>query len=154
MGVGWKDAQTGHIMNIYGKTSATAIAVMTYLAQHRDRRCGSPQIAQARGLSVPLTAKLLTQLATAGLVRGQSGPGGGYTLAENPEKISLLRIVSLFEQSESPSHCPFGPNWCGHGKPCPLHDELISLMQRNRAFLENTRLSVFSPANFSANSAV
>lgn len=131
-------------MNLYGKTSATAIAVMTYLAQHPDRRHSSPEIAKARGISLPLTAKLLTQLATAGLVRGMSGPGGGYTLADDPQNISLLRIVSFFEHTEPPSQCPFGPDWCGKGAPCPLHDELGSLMQRNREFLENTCLSVFS----------
>lgn len=132
-------------MNLYGKTSATAIAVMTYLAQHPGKRCGSPEIARARGISKPLTAKLLTQLATAGLVRGQTGPGGGYMLAEDPANIPLLRIVSLFEQTETPAQCPFGPHWCGQGDPCPLHDDLESLMRRNRDFLADTRLSVFCP---------
>lgn len=131
-------------MNLYGKTSATAIAVMTYLTQHPEKRCGSPEIAKARGISLPLTAKLLTQLATAGLVRGQSGPGGGYTLADDPANISLLRIVSLFEHTETPAQCPFGPDWCGKGDPCPLHNELISLLQRNQEFLENTCLSIFA----------
>jgi len=134
-------------MNFYGKTSANAIAVMTYLAQHPEKRCGSPEIARARGISLPLTAKLLTQMATAGLVRGQSGPGGGYTLADDPANISLRRIVALFEQIEPPSQCPFGPDWCGKGDPCPLHDELIALMQRNQAFLESTRLSIFAPTS-------
>lgn len=133
-------------MNFYGKTSTTAITVMTYLAQHPDKRCGSPEIARARGLSLPLAAKLLTRLATGGLVRGTSGPGGGYILAEDPAQISLWRIVSLFEQMETPSPCPFGPDWCGKGHPCPLHDELAALKQHNRTFLENTRLSVFSPS--------
>lgn len=134
-------------MNLYGKTSAAAIAVMTYLAQHPEKRCGSPEIAKARNISLPLAAKLLTQLATAGLVRGQSGPGGGYTLADGPEDISLLQIVALFEKTETPSQCPFGPDWCGKGDPCPLHDELVALLERNRAFLENTTLAVFSPAS-------
>lgn len=132
-------------MNLYGKTSATAIAVMTYLAEHPEKRCGSPEIARARGVSLPLTAKLLTQLATAGLVRGQSGPGGGYTLADDPANISLLRIVSLFENTATPSQCPFGPDWCGKGDPCPLHTELVSLLQRNQDFLETTCLSIFNP---------
>ena len=48
-------------MFIYGKTAANAIAVMSYLAAEPVRRAGSSEIAEARNLSQPLTAKLLTQ---------------------------------------------------------------------------------------------
>lgn len=133
-------------MTLYGKTSATAIAVMTYLAQNNGKRCGSGEIAKARSLSRALTAKLLTQLATAGLVRGTPGPGGGYLLAQDPHSISLLAIVSLFEQTEKPAQCPFGPDWCGkeENHPCPLHDDLFAILDQNRKFLEQSRLSSFA----------
>src|SRR6185369_9079038 len=75
---------------IYGKTAANAISVMSYLAADPSRRAGSGEIAAARGISQALTAKLLTQLASAGLVSGQPGPGGGYTLAKPARKISLM----------------------------------------------------------------
>jgi len=133
-------------MTLYGKTAATAIAVMTFLAQHPRRRCGSFEISEARSISRPLTAKVLTQLATAGLVQGTPGPGGGYTLTRDPSAISLLQTVSLFENTETPAQCPFGPEWCGTGRPCPMHDDLIALMKRNRAFLEDTSLSAFVPS--------
>ena len=85
-------------MFIYGKTAANAISVMSYLADEPKRRAGSGEIAEVRGISRALTAKLLTQLASAGLVHGQPGPGGGYTLAREAKDICLLDIVSLFEQ--------------------------------------------------------
>ena len=134
-------------MFIYGKTAATAIAVMSYLAADPARRAGSGEIADARGISQALTAKLLTQLASAGLVTGQPGPGGGYTLAKPAEQISLMDIVQLFEQTEPPSLCPFGPDWCGKGDPCPLHDTIRTMVEDNRRFMEETRLSIFSGAS-------
>ena len=67
------------------------------------------------------------------------------TLAKDPAEINLLGIVSLFELTEAPSLCPFGQGWCGNGDPCPLHDSLLSLQERSRAFLEDTRLSEFVP---------
>jgi Rrf2 family protein len=130
-------------MFIYGKTAANAIAVMSYLAAEPERRAGSGEIAQARGISQALTAKLLTQLAAAGLISGQPGPGGGYTLAKRAEDISLADIIRLFEQSELPSLCPFGHNWCGIGAPCPLHDTIAEMLEANRRFIEDTRISVF-----------
>jgi Rrf2 family protein len=130
-------------MFVYGQTAANAIAVMSYLAANPVRRTGSAEIAAARRISKALTAKLLTQLASARLVTGQPGPGGGYKLARDPSEISLLNIVSIFEQMNLPSLCPFGHGWCGTGKPCPLHDSIDELLASNRRFLKETRLSVF-----------
>lgn len=130
-------------MFAYGQTSANAIAVMSYLAAVPGRRAGSGEIADARGISQALTAKLLTQLAAAGLVKGQPGPHGGYTLAKKAEDISLFAIASLFEQLHPPTLCAFGRDWCGNGDPCPLHDKIHSMVEENRRFMEETRLSVF-----------
>ena len=130
-------------MFIYGKTSANAISVMSYLATDPSKRAGSSEIAKTRGSSQALTAKLLTQLASAGLVSGQPGPGGGYTLAKPSSAICLLDIASLFEQTEPPSVCPFGHDWCGKGDPCPLHDTIAGTIESNRNFMENTSLAVF-----------
>jgi Rrf2 family transcriptional regulator, iron-sulfur cluster assembly transcription factor len=131
-------------MFIYGKTTAHAIAVMSFLAADPARRAGSAEIAEARGISQALTAKLLSRLSSAGLVAGQPGPGGGYTLAHSPDQIRLIDIASLFEQAASPALCPFGHDWCGKGEPCPLHHQLADLQQTGLRFMEETRLSVFA----------
>lgn len=131
-------------MFIYGKTSANAIAVMSYLAVDPGRRAGSTDIARARGIPKPLTAKILTRLATAGLVAGQPGPGGGYMLARPAEQIRLRDIASLFEQANSPALCPFGHDWCEKDEPCPLHYQIAELQTAGRRFLEETYLSVFA----------
>jgi len=130
-------------MFAYGQTAANAIAVMSYLAADTSRRAGSGTIAVARGISRALTAKLLTQLAAAGFVTGQPGPGGGYTLAKSPHEISLLDIASLFERTDLPSVCAFGHGWCGRGTPCPLHDTIAEVVAFNHRFMKETSLSVF-----------
>jgi len=132
-------------MFIYGKMAANAIAVMSYLASKPEEQVGSREIAEARGISLALTAKLLTRLATAGLVTGRPGPGGGYRIARTPDEICLADIVRIFEQMALPSLCPFGQNWCGVKDPCPLHDAIDQMVSRNRQFIESTRLSVFEP---------
>lgn len=130
-------------MFIYGKTSANAIAVMSFLAADPKRRAGSREIAKSRNISQALTAKLLTQLAAAGLVHGQPGPGGGYTLAKPAKSICLLDIATLFEQIEPPSLCPFGHDWCGKGDPCPLHNMIAGMLDSNRSFMKKTSLALF-----------
>ena len=132
-------------MFIYGKMAADAIAVASFLAGHPDRLCGSVEISESRNISRALTSKLLNRLATAKITEGRPGPGGGYRLARNAKDINLHQIVELFEQTETISICPFGHGWCGTGEPCPLHDKLEGMVEDNLRFLEETRLSVFSP---------
>jgi Rrf2 family protein len=69
-------------------------------------------------------------LSRAGVVSGKSGPSGGYKLARAPSKITLLEIVQVFEDPDERVMCPFGPNWCGTGPNCPLHDSLFAIRQQ------------------------
>ncbi len=135
----------------YGKTAQNAVSAMSYLAEvYPDgSRLSSLDIATKRGLSKPLVAKLLVVLSQSGLVDGAPGPRGGYALSRDPSKISLLEIVSLFEKMEDRSMCPFGPDWCGTGDPCPLHDQLVSLNDQMYQFLAGTKLDAFTPADVS-----
>jgi len=130
----------------FGKTAQTAIAAMSLLAEVYDggtTKLSSQEIAERRGLPQPVVAKVLTIVSSLGLVDGTRGPGGGYWLKRPPEKISLLDIVEEFERSDAQIMCPFGPNWCGHGEPCPMHDSLLRMDQQWMAYLRETLLSVF-----------
>ncbi len=132
----------------YGKTTQTAIAAMSRLAEaYADRQpLSSHEIARDRDLAQPLVAKLLTTLSQAGLVTGSRGPGGGYSLAKKPRAISLHDIAAVFERPDDAIVCPFGPNWCGNHNPCPLHDTYVEFVDQFNDFLLRTRLDVFCPA--------
>lgn len=53
----------------------------------------------ARGCRFPprFLYRILRRLVDAGLLRGTSGPGGGYALAKSPERIHLLEIIEGVE---------------------------------------------------------
>jgi DNA-binding IscR family transcriptional regulator len=72
----------------------------------------------------------------ASTVSGQPGLGGGYTLAKKPSANCLLDIAALFKQTEPPSLCPFGHDWCGISDPCLLHDTVLGRIERNRSFMQ------------------
>ncbi|MFT3867048.1 MAG: Rrf2 family transcriptional regulator [Nibricoccus sp.] len=130
-----------------GKTAQTAIAAMSALAERYDAGktvLSSLDIAKDRNLPQPLIAKLLTTLSTGGLVDGTRGPGGGYWLAKAPSRISLADIAELFEKESEGIMCPFGPDWCGKGEPCPLHNELVAMNEQWETFMRKTTLAVFS----------
>ncbi|MEQ1827186.1 MAG: Rrf2 family transcriptional regulator [Pirellula sp.] len=132
-------------MMYHQKTTQNAISAMSRLAElymDSSKVASSREIAESRGLPVPLVAKILTDLSRGGLITGAPGPGGGYRLAKRPNEISLKDVVVLFER-ESQSSCPFGPNWCGHKDHCPLHKSLMAMKQVFDDYLTNTTFAVF-----------
>jgi Rrf2 family protein len=135
-------------MTPYGKTAQHAIAAMSRLAEvyPEKRRLNSAEIAEHRKLPRPIIAKVLTVLSQAGLVAGSPGPGGGYALSRPPERITLFEVAELFDRVTENMSCPFGPNWCGNGAPCPLHDRLASLREQVTRFLQTTTLAAFLPS--------
>lgn len=130
----------------YGRTTQNAIAAMSYLAQTHgeNRSVSSSEIAKTRHVSQPLVAKVLTILAAHDWVVGTPGPGGGYRLARDPADISLYDIASTFEDPSVPLQCPFGPDWCGNGPQCPLHDSILELRDHIDGYLKGTTLDVFT----------
>lgn len=134
-------------MTPYGKVAQAAIAAASLLAEryapNGGVRLNSREIAQARKLSQPIVAKVLTTLSQVGVVSGAPGPGGGYALARPPEQITLHDVVEPFDRLESKLVCPFGEGWCGTGPQCPLHVQLDSLRQQISDFLKGTTLARF-----------
>ena len=131
----------------YGKRSRQAVAAISYLAQGYGRETeavSSVAVGRARGFSPALAAKLMSEMATAGLLVGTPGPKGGYRLARPPEQILLGDVVRIFEAPKGETPCPFGPGWCGHGPHCPLHDSFLKIEAVTTEFLESTTLAGFA----------
>jgi len=86
-----------------GKTAQHAITVMEFLVECAQKRgtlrgvVSSEVVAKALGMSRALAGKILCNLSRGKIIRGASGPGGGYELTRNPEDIKLLEVVSCFE---------------------------------------------------------
>jgi Rrf2 family protein len=133
---------------VYGKSTESAIAALSRLAEVYDggrTRLSVDQIADSRGLQRPFTAKLLSGLAQAGLVHGARGPGGGFTLARDPRKITLYDVYRLFERADDEDSCAFGGD-CLAGDPCALHDRLTEIANLKNRFLRETSFEEFRAA--------
>jgi Rrf2 family transcriptional regulator, iron-sulfur cluster assembly transcription factor len=129
----------------YGKMSGCAVAAMSAVAEHHQAgtALNSADIATLRNLSQPLVAKVMNSLSRAGYITGTRGPGGGYRLAKSPEKIRIYDIVSVFEGVESELECPFGPGYCGHHAPCPMHETLANSQSHYIGELKRCHLGLF-----------
>jgi Rrf2 family protein len=81
-----------------------AIGVLLQIHRHAG---GAPMTAAriAHGCRFPrrFLYRVLHKLVDAGLLFGTSGPGGGYTLARRPERITLLDIVEGVDSQPDPT---------------------------------------------------
>ncbi len=77
--------------------SRLAVYAVLELAAHPDKQLSVGEIAAKYNVSSHHLAKVMNVLGRAGLVRSVRGAGGGHQFAGNPRRVTLLDIVSLFE---------------------------------------------------------
>lgn len=93
-----------------------AVVLLVQMGRRPDDVLTAPQIAKAARLPQPTVAKLLKQLAAAGLVRSQRGAAGGYALDRGPVEITAADIITALEG-------PIALTACVDGAPAPCESE-------------------------------
>lgn len=122
-------------------------------------------LADLQGVSPEYLAKIFTKLHDAGIVAGNEGARGGFTLARPAEKISVLDVVvaidgrkPLFDCKEIRLGCAvFGnstPRWASKGV-CSIHAVMLEAEARMRTVLAShtlagisNRVAAKAPASF------
>ncbi len=87
-------------------------AVLELGAANGDARLSSAEIAERQEIAAPFLTKILTRLASAGIVSTYRGANGGVVLARAAAEISLLEVVEAIE----------GPNLA---QPLPAVSRLV-----------------------------
>jgi Rrf2 family protein len=79
---------------------------------------GLADVARQCGVSRGYLEQLVPALKNAKLVRSQSGRGGGYALARNPEDIKVGDIIQAAIGPISVTECATEPETCLHAEFC------------------------------------
>jgi Rrf2 family iron-sulfur cluster assembly transcriptional regulator len=79
------------------KATMCGLYAVTELAAHADRQISAADIAEKYDISLNHLAKVLRALVRARLVESVRGAGGGYRFAGNARRVTLLDVISLFE---------------------------------------------------------
>ena len=122
--------------------SAMAIRAALFLAlQPPGTLSPVREIAKQTGLPEPYLAKIVRQLAAAGLVRAFRGPGGGVALVQSAQAISLWAIVRAIEGPVETEWCVLGLQPCSADRLCPIHLQYAPLRAEMQRLLEETTLA-------------
>jgi Rrf2 family nitric oxide-sensitive transcriptional repressor len=102
------------------QTVEYALRAMASLAYTPDELVPTPELAQTTKVPANYLAKVLQTLASADLIVGRRGVGGGYKLARPAAEINLLDVINAVSPVTRIKECPLGLE--NHGPNlCPLH---------------------------------
>jgi Rrf2 family protein len=85
--------------------TATSLALVSVLeaAANPARTVSAADIADKYGVSIHHLAKVLRELARAGVVESARGVGGGYRFTGNVKRLTLMDVIERFEDISSRS---------------------------------------------------
>ena len=97
-------------------------------------RIDAGALAQASGVTVRFSLKILRKLVAAGLILSYKGAAGGYELAKAPGEISLCDIVEAIEGPIHIARCVKGDYQCTREQegPCAFQCVFEKLSQNLR----------------------
>lgn len=101
-------------------------------------------IAERQKISLPYLEQLFVHLRRAGLVRSVRGPGGGYLLAIEPEKVAIVTIIDAVGETIGEECCESDGQAAGCREDesrCLGHELWRDLAQHIRSFLANVTLA-------------
>ena len=110
---------------IYTEAGKYAIRAVIHLASRLADQVPVPaqEIATVEGISASSLAKVLQNLARAGIVESVRGKHGGFFFRRSPDEVHVLDVINAVEQTTRLSEeCVLGLSECNDEVPCPLHD--------------------------------
>jgi len=98
------------------------------------------ELAERTDTPISILEQVLPQLRSAGIVRSERGPSGGYRLNHRPEDITLERVVRILQGPLAPIACATRsePEPCTMLVGCALHETWAEVRDATIAILERT----------------
>lgn len=87
------------------------------------------KIAREQKIPASFLAKIVSQLAIAGVLRTSRGARGGVSLARSPDKISVLDVVQAIDGPIELVHCIDDPEDCIFATACSLQETMNEAQQ-------------------------
>src|ERR1700676_3416314 len=91
------DVHGGYPMKLQKNSSLALYSVLEFAADPM-RHISAAEIADEYGVSSHHLAKVLSELARAGIVESVRGDGGGYRFVGNVRRLTLMDVIQTFEQ--------------------------------------------------------
>lgn len=99
------------------------------------------EMSESTALPHPVVSKMLKTLAGAALLHSHRGAKGGYSLAREPEQLTVADILQALEGPLALMECSAGPGHCGQESSCGVREPWQRINQTVRAALAGMTLA-------------
>jgi Rrf2 family protein len=127
-------------------------AIRCVLEVARHGRVSAARVAEIQGISPTFLGKIVQSLARAGILSTRRGVGGGVSLAQPLESITVLRVIEAVEGPLCLNDCVADPPQCPQIDTCPVYPFLARAQIALRELL-TVNLSELAPAATTASQA-
>jgi Rrf2 family protein len=141
-------------MRVTAKADYAVRAAIELVGASENSPRKADSVASAQGIPPSFLENILNQLKSAGIVRSQRGPEGGWWLLRPPETLTLADVIRAVEgplasvRGERPEHLHYA------GSAAPLQEVWIALRANIRDVLEHVTVGALAagelPAEVSA----
>jgi Rrf2 family protein len=121
------------------KKADYGLIALKHLAQHSAGSVSAREIAAEYRIPAELLAKILQKLARKGLVQSQQGTRGGYILARDPAKISIVDVIEALDGPIGITPCERGSS-CEQLEKCSVKDPLMAVRAKMVRILGDTSI--------------
>ncbi|MCL2173159.1 MAG: Rrf2 family transcriptional regulator [Candidatus Bathyarchaeota archaeon] len=124
-------------------TTDYGIRVVIYLAQ-KNSIANSNEICAKMGIPWSYMHKIARTLKSAGIINEVRGTMGGFELKKDPEKISVLNIINVFEKTTNVNRCMEKDEHCSRDavSSCPVRNIYVQLQEEMDNILD-VKISTF-----------
>ncbi len=117
-----------------------AVTAMLDLALHYDEGpITLADISQRQGISLSYLEQLFSKLRKRGLVESTRGPGGGYRLSREADRIAVAEVISAVDEKVDATRCGGLAN-CQDDQQCLTHELWTDLSDQIYNFLNSISL--------------
>lgn len=135
------------VLLLYSQMTAYAIEALAFFAGLEKGTTVKAGVL-SKILSIPpeYLGKVLTMLARKKYLASSKGPTGGFSLAVNPNKVSLYRLMaSLDSLTPLEEHCVMGLQFCSSESPCAFHKQWSAFKEKALADAHRITLADIAP---------
>lgn len=130
-------------------TTWTEYSLIIAINLAKRRRAGlgalsARELADTERLPADYVEQILLRLRRAGLVESTRGAKGGYTLARDPESLTVRDIMTASERQTFELNCeihPVDPDRCSPSASCSIRPVWVSLQKRIDQFLDSVTVA-------------
>lgn len=127
-------------MRLTTKGRYAVTAVLDLALHQNDGPVSLAAISERQGISLSYLEQLFAKLRRNNIVSSTRGPGGGYTLTNNVDEVSVSDIILAVDESCKVVDCD-DSDGCNGGYQCLTHDLWQELSNEIRTFLDGITLS-------------